>query len=1034
MKFLRLEMSGIGPFGGTELIDFTDLTSSGIFLLEGPTGSGKSTIIDAIVFALYGSVAGADSSKDRMRSTHASPNAESRVDLIFEVSSGIYRVRRVPEWSKPKSRGTGTTNISQQATLWRLSQEAVDSHNWDLAEPLASGPRDVGIELNPIRGLTQQQFVQTVVLPQGQFAEFLRMKSDERSKLLETLFDTSSYRDFATQLQASAKDAAKRISDARAQFNSAVDRWLGIDAVQPFEEEVRALHGEITDPADARVLERMDSENAKLAVEAEEREERAGAARTKAARAAEAFQAAQSLHKALTERAKLIAEKEQLESQNASVELAREQIEKHTAAQTAHSRLKDAQRARTSHIAAASTAADSAATVGEIVDAPGASIASASTALETPNSELGPQQEILGAAASELSGVETELGEQLGSLKSLSKSEERAATLEKNLAQNARDVAKEKDKELKLAAERDALPGQISQFESQLAGHQKVAQTLEPANEKLKKLTERKSLVESLGSARKALDKSAEKLQSALKVHEDRRATVTKTTDRWVRSAAAELAIALEDSVPCPVCGSTEHPTPAVPAEGFASRGDVDKAQALLDKAKNDLDSAQTEYGPLTGRVQSLEAQVGEDTLENITAQVTTTQAEIRAAQAARTDLVKVEERIVTSRARRDKVLNDLSAIASRIASLQATHESESQELAEIRHTLSAAVPEGSTLASLISTVERNRRRVVSARTDLEKARSTAHTLERAEADFATELAKSGHDSAESVEKSILSEKQVAQLKSTITKHESATAKVAGRLDAPDIKELSGEEEPHLEEAKAARNSTAAQSHEADQASAVARRSASDAQRHYESAVARHSDWEAITEDSGAIVRLANIANADSLSLSKIPLNVWVLLRRFEAVLDRANEHLATFSRGRYALARTDEGEKERKTGLGLELIDLNGDTNGDVKRSTRTLSGGETFYTSLSLALALAEVVQEESGGVRIETLLIDEGFGSLSQDVRDIVMQTLTTLTQSGRTVGIVSHVEDLKQMVPNRVEVRPVESGGSTLKVIA
>ncbi|WP_297566021.1 SbcC/MukB-like Walker B domain-containing protein [uncultured Arcanobacterium sp.] len=192
--------------------------------------------------------------------------------------------------------------------------------------------------------------------------------------------------------------------------------------------------------------------------------------------------------------------------------------------------------------------------------------------------------------------------------------------------------------------------------------------------------------------------------------------------------------------------------------------------------------------------------------------------------------------------------------------------------------------------------------------------------------------------------------------------------------------------------------------------------------------------WHKKAQAATEIIRLASIANAGEFSTSRIPLNMWVLLHRFEAVVNRANEHLEKISAGRYSLIRSeDESKKIRKTGLGLSVIDHDGSPTGDIIRPTASLSGGETFYTSLALALALAEIVQEENGGIRIDTLLIDEGFGTLSAGVRDAVMQTLRTLTAQGRIVGIVSHVEELKSIIPSRVSISPTPTCGSELQTI-
>ena len=197
----------------------------------------------------------------------------------------------------------------------------------------------------------------------------------------------------------------------------------------------------------------------------------------------------------------------------------------------------------------------------------------------------------------------------------------------------------------------------------------------------------------------------------------------------------------------------------------------------------------------------------------------------------------------------------------------------------------------------------------------------------------------------------------------------------------------------------------------------------------------REKAWARRQSSAGPVVRLANLANAGSDSITKIPLATFVVRHRFEQILDRANERLADISLGRYQLARSDEkerGSREIKTGLSVTVIDRDGEADGAAKRSPRSLSGGETFYVSLALALALADVVRAENGGIALETLLIDEGFGSLDEDTLGLVMSTLTGLARDGRAVGLVSHVAEMKKMIAERVTVRPLGDGSSRVEI--
>ena len=212
MRIRRLELAGIGPFAAAYTIDFDALTAGGLFLLDGPTGSGKSTIIDAITWGLYGAVAGGrDSTDDRMRSTHAAPAAQSYVDLVFSVEAGTFRVRRTPQWTKPGNKNP--TNATGK--LWRLSEGAVESGRLEAGEVLETKAAGTSIEVARLIGLNREQFVQTIVLPQGKFADFLRLRSSERTALLEQIFDTGIYRRVAEELSRRANEGASEVASAR---------------------------------------------------------------------------------------------------------------------------------------------------------------------------------------------------------------------------------------------------------------------------------------------------------------------------------------------------------------------------------------------------------------------------------------------------------------------------------------------------------------------------------------------------------------------------------------------------------------------------------------------------------------------------------------------------------------------------------------------------------------------------------------------------------------------------------------------------
>ncbi|OUE05717.1 Nuclease SbcCD subunit C [Clavibacter michiganensis subsp. michiganensis] len=275
MDLHRLTLQAIGPFAGEHVIDFAELGRSGLFLLEGPTGSGKSTLIDAVVFALYGSLASEGSSRDRLHSHHAAPGVEPYVELVFETAAGIHRVRRSPQHQRPKARGTGTTNQNAAATLVRLS-----SPDADAGEVIGTSTQEVGTEVARIVGLTRAQFVQTVVLPQGEFAEFLRSTGEQRRLVLQSLFGTAVYERTAAQLGEMRKAAKARTDAADAKVAEALTGLREATRVDALEiadapDTVRLL-AELADAAEtARADEERTRQGAATALADAERVSRA---------------------------------------------------------------------------------------------------------------------------------------------------------------------------------------------------------------------------------------------------------------------------------------------------------------------------------------------------------------------------------------------------------------------------------------------------------------------------------------------------------------------------------------------------------------------------------------------------------------------------------------------------------------------------------------------------------------------------------------------------------------------------------------
>ena len=1066
MRIHYLAFEAIGPFAKRYEVDFDQLSAQGTFLLDGPTGSGKSMIIDAIVFALYGTVAGETSTKSRLRSSHVPDTQESWVDLVFSVASGTYRVWRSPEQTVVKKRGTGTRTRNAQAKLWRLSQSALDEHDWEAGEVLASQVAEAGTEISRIIGMNSEQFLQTVVLPQGQFAKFLSHSSRERQPILEAIFQTGSYQKFVGELQGRAKAAGAAIEEQFQDYREAIKTWLGNDAISDEQRQQitdlmeQALSNSATfdDSIDQELLNAIDAANSELHQRADGAQAEAAAAGQAAAEAREALERARALAERLDRRERLLGQAAELEARRPALVGAQAALRANQSAALPALRVADAS-AASAGTAIALTSLTSA--VEAIADAR-ADSQTAETA--TPSAHMYAALEYVSAESitetTELLNTKepwqlstqtlrdtalltdrSAFNEHLHSLEQRIGQAREMASLEASIAARSTELAALEARSTDLASQLESLqatlkelPERRTALEAKLEQAQTQARTLDTIHAQLDKLDHLIDTAHQHQEAQALVTQAESTLERALTKHATTKTAHDAVTQRWINSLAAELSEKLDTNQPCPVCGSLDHPHPAEPTSDFASREDVDAAKAELDEAQDELTQSQLALTAARTRRDELSDRLKDRELSSLEAERTQVQEQEKQAQSASelaatltkdlATLTKEQEEITT---RVHKLSTEATEVRTKIETLTHSIESDSQRVAAARgeyataSALESALTEARDQFSLIS--EREKR-----------AQQAIDALIEALDQMDSALESSDFDSAEQALAARLTEQESAKLTTELEEFAKLDHLVHTQLKEPEIAELTGKEDPELEPREAA-STQAQQALASKQKLATQLAQAANTSSRFAAPVHKQSKaWHKAEKEAGPVTRLANLAAGGNLSTNSIPLNIWVLMQRFEVVVDRANEHLRRISGGRYELMRSDHSRKNQKTGLDLNVIDREGSLEGDEIRETSSLSGGETFYTSLALALALADVVQEEQGGTRIETLLIDEGFGTLSEDLREIVMRTLTDLTDNGRVVGIVSHVDQLKQLVANRISLTKSADGTSTLEVIS
>ncbi|MFT0847463.1 SMC family ATPase [Actinomycetaceae bacterium L2_0104] len=1010
MKLHRLELRGIGPFASRFSIDFDRLSVAGIYLLDGPTGSGKSTIIDAITWALYGSVAGGDdSTSDRIRSTHSDPHLESYVDLVFTVNAGTYRVRRTPAWTKAGNKNPTAVT----AKLWKLYDGALDSGDIEAGVVLETKASGAGIAITELIGLSRKQFVQTIVLPQGKFAEFLRLNSTERTALLEQIFGTEIYRKVAEKLAAMAGSANQAIERGKQEFVVALGNLLEAAGAsgQDHEDLMEMGRGLIDPSGAAALLEELDGLRD---LASNRRDVAATAQQTTAATLAQAqdsLRREQDLAEHLDRRSKLLERRTALTESTSEIEELERRLQADRRARQVLARVETAEEAER----AADVARE------ELLEASG----------------IAPE-EATEAALAALEHRVREMNSLSGTLAELERLEESLSQARDEQSRDRADLegierqlheAEKSSQSLpeKIAAARRAQEAAASSFAA-LPGAEANLRDAEARGKKAARLTE----------LRKDIERAESSTARRLRDLQDARGEHDRLTEAWIASTAANLALELEDDSPCPVCGSLEHPLPAVKSEVFATHEEVREAEGVRHEREAELNAAQTALETLRATASAVEADIAGITVEEAQRLLAHARKEVKAAEKAGveaatharaiSELSRQQENIGAQLARlREQATTATTRLAERGTRIAADEARLEQQLHGFASAAERLVAHKAALAA-------QNREVEAVRSWL----SANRTAEARQQELAEALVESVFSNPQDVRAALVPPSRVTAWEAKITQHKQESHDVARDLNSPEIAVLTGEEEPRVPQARQAQVSALEQDEEARAALATADVTLRQVAARTQNVRERLQSWERAKETAGPVVRLAGLANASSeYSFTKMTLPTYVLSQRFKLVVEQANRHLAVFSLGRYELISTEEREKgsrAQKVGLGLEIIDHIGDADGDVRRATKSLSGGETFYVSLSLALALADVVCSENGGIQLETLMIDEGFGSLDENTRDQVMEVLTSLASGGRTVAVVSHVEELKKMISEQIVVRPQADGSSTLEVRA
>ncbi|MFR9797406.1 AAA family ATPase [Streptomyces sp. MS06] len=988
MRLHRLDITAFGPFGGTQTVDFDALSAAGLFLLHGPTGAGKTSVLDAVCYALYGAVPGARQSGQgtALRSDHADAGTRTRVTLDFTVAGRRLEVTRQPPWERPKRRGTGTTVEKAQSWLRALDATA---GTW---KDLSRSHQEIGEEITRLLGMSREQFCQVVLLPQGDFARFLRADAEARSRLLGRLFATERFAEVEKRLAERRRATEARVREGDAalladahRMQQAAGTAMELPELSPGEPGLAGTVLVAAAVARAAARERLTVAGCRL-----------DAAESAHAAAGHALSAARELARLQRRAAEARESAERLE----------ERAETHRATQARRDRARKAE------------AVEPALELREAAGAEHLRAAEAETraraALPTEYADAGAA--VLAAAARRATG-------ELGGLDSARRAEQRLSALRAERA----DLDRRERADTEARAEavewlagweetRADLRARADRAQEAATRAEQLAVRREPAQQRLRAARLRDTLA---GDA----DEAAVRVRLAHERTLAAKAHWLDVKEQRLHGIAAELAAHLVDGEPCAVCGATAHPDPARKDAGHVGRETEERALAAHQDAEARHAEEEQRLAAVREALAAATAEAGDAPADRLAAEADELERQYARTRRDASALHAVREELRRAEQEHEQRVADRQRAELGAASRTARRDTLDRERAALERELAEARGDSGSVAERAERLRAQASRLTEAAEAVRLAEDAAQRLKDADARLADAAYRAGFDTPRAAAAALLDDaghrelqrrldawqSEEAAVRAVLAEADTAAAARQAPADVPAAERAAADAAARLREAASERDAADHRRAELDRLSARATDS-----------VRRLAPLRAEYERVARLAALTAGTSADNER--RMRLESYVLAARLEQVAAAATARLQRMSSGRYTLVHSDDRSGRGRSGLGLHVVDA---WTGR-ERDTSTLSGGETFFASLALALGLADVVTGEAGGVRLDTLFIDEGFGSLDDQTLDEVLDVLDSLRERDRSVGIVSHVADLRRRIHARLEVVKDRSG--------
>lgn len=1023
MRPHRLAFCALGPYPGKVEIDFDELVRDGLFLIWGRTGAGKTFLLDALCFALFGEVPGARP-YDTLRSDHAPLEVSPWAELEFTVQGDRWRIHRVPAHERAKKRGSGTTGEKASAALERLVGET-----W---HPVAEKIQEqVNPKIVELLGLTASEFQQVVLLPQGRFERALRSTSGERERLLLTLFETSIYESAASWLDAEAErrrttktGLEERLRDLR---RTAAGRWREVSPADegsgPHEDAVDgstagSVAGSLASsdavepvaaswPADQSQLDDLVEQARSVADDADNAAETANAT-YKAAN--HDHDEARRLAGRWDRRKEFQEVLRGLVDAEANLNTRREALGRANAAEALRQVLDDEAGARSELDQCTAELSEQQATLRECM----------ANALSLPEEFAIPSvgdpslPNNLAPLGRQISDRLNELGKFAEDASTAIERESEAAAKRESAAchleqQQARREAAEEHDFKRVFAEAG-----LRAAESAAGRISVLATTAENAKKQAVAAAELQSLTPKRGTAEEAV-------RVAIEVTLKRREEELNLRERHLDGMASVLAGELLDAVPCPVCGSVEHPCPAEPADDAVRAEELESAATAVERAVGAEDGARGVLQGINSQIDELRGRAGDAAHDPDAAaeRSEAAAAELAAATELSGDQQELQDASEDHRHQGDLARQQSGRAETNAALALAAAERAEHEAGELRSKIGQEIGEVD-LDEAVAGLQAVESCLSDLQTSVGEQTAARAAFDTLAGTLAAQLEKSPFASADEARSALLDDAERDELRKEVKSHDDAMRDTRRDLGADDLQCLP-DDRPDTEATQEAvrvanEAAKAAGSHHALIASARdAIRGWADEHREvdaeYASAFADAELWTAVADRCSG--RLP----------PKVSLQRWILSAYLERICEFANRRLGAMSGGRYRLSVHRDSERHgAKGGLGLRVHDA----HTGAEREVSTLSGGETFQASLALALGVADVVTARTGGVRLEVLFVDEGFGTLDSEALHLAMDELDRLREGGRAVGLISHVSELRERIRAGIEVHRTDKG--------